>query len=238
MYKALASFIVVLAISVTQLFSQTPKLNISYGIGTSSAMGSFRSASFNTENAGFAGTGLSTAFNVDYKFKNGNLGASFNVNSQTNSFKSYEYGNELRRNINGLYDANIYGGIYVRSSYMIGINYVYPVNDKSYLTFRLMGGATIGKLPEEEGFLYGSSNLWYVQPAAYATSPGFSIGGNFRTPLSKKINLNADCNYTSSSYEFTNVASYYSTGDISTYTRNISMTSLQLLLGISVDLIR
>jgi hypothetical protein len=121
---------------------------------------------------------------------------------------------------------------------MIGINYVYPVNDKSILTLRLLGGATIGKLAEQEGFLYGSSNLWYVQPAVYSTSPGFSIGGSFRTPIFKKINLNAECNYTSSSYEFTNVANYYSTGNISTFNSKISMTSLQLLLGISIDLIR
>lgn len=236
-YKFIVST-VILAISVAPTFGQTPKLNISYGIGASSAMGSFRSASFNTENAGFAGTGLSTAFNIDYKFKNGNLGASFNINSQTNSFKSYEYGNELQRNLNGVYDANIYGGIYVRSSYMIGLNYVYPVNDKSFLTLRLLGGATIGKLAEQEGFLYGSSNLWYVQPAAYATSPGFSIGGSFRTPIYKKINLNAECNYSSSSYEFTNVANYFSSGNISTFNSKIAMTSLQLLLGISIDLIR
>jgi hypothetical protein len=238
MYKALASFIVVLAISVTQLFSQISKLNLSYGIGTSSSLGTFRSVDFDNDKAGFAGSGLSTALNIDYKFKNGNLGASLGIHNQNNSFKTDDYETELQRNLIGLNDANVYAGLYQRTSFMIGLNYVYPVNDKSYLTFRLMGGATIGKLPEEEGFLYGSNNLWYVQPAAYTTSPGFSIGGNFRTPLSKKINLNADCNYSASSYEFTNVASYYSTGDISTYTRNISMSSLQLLLGISVDLIR
>jgi hypothetical protein len=220
----------------TNLQAQS-ELSISYVKGLSFAMGDFASGSSSNSKAGYAGIGTSTSYFFDYKFKNGNLGASVAVINHFNTFNSNSYAKSIEESL-GVpgSDVSVYAGNYLRNGYLIGLNYLYPINEKITLTFKFLGGLTLCQIPQQEIYISGNAYGWAVQPAISASAFGTSSGISLKTRINERINFIADGCYFSSTPEFTDILMYGSSGSIQNYNSTLPMSTLQISGGITIKL--
>lgn len=202
---------------------------LSYTLGIPIAIGNFSSEDILNSEAGFAGGGLGTALSLDYKYKSSKLGISAGILSQVNIFKSNSYQREVLRN----YGENwlIYGNMYNRIGYLIGLNYSEALSKNSQLKIRGMFGPTLNTSPQI--FNYQSSNQWFLQNSMSDVAFGYSIGAVIQRKISKKLDFNFDMHFLGSRPRFTEIDYYFSNGDIEYYDKTIPFTTISLNAGIS-----
>lgn len=207
---------------------------VSYGIGTPIAVGNFRSTNINNAKAGFAGGGLSTNFQLQYKPVNNKLGIVFGTFSNFNFFKSDDYEFEIMK----LYpndNIRVNTSTYSRNAILIGPSFTENITKNTKLEVKALMGFATCQSPEISIYNYYDGN-WFLQTQNYAGSFAYELGVAVKRRVSEKFELLFDFGFLGSNPEFKSTAIYNSFGDIDYFTTNQPMNTLNLNFGFSYRL--
>jgi hypothetical protein len=206
---------------------------IDYSIGMSNPLGEFASRDMSNDDAGFATTGISSAFTIGYDWVDKGIGLLFKSHVHVNSFNSESYQRSM--SLETGYNWLVQGMNYNTSALLIGAKKFHRISEKSTIDVKALLGWVIASTPEIRYYEL-NSGYWSVQLPNYSSTVGYQLGLGYQYEWNPKVSLLVNCDFLGAKPEFYETHEYTVTGKIFVRTHSVLMNVVNTRIGIAVNL--